>query len=254
MRRVTAAVALMTSVISGVAAPLTPDQALARLRGSQSGLRMSGSTQYQLTYTENADGEDMLYVFNIGDKGFVIASADDRMPAKLGYSDSGAFDITTAPPQLKWWLEQYAQEAAYYFQNEDKYTFAGSRATTRAAIAPLVKTEWDQGSPYNLDCPMKDGEQCVTGCVATAMAQVIKYHGYPDKGTGTHSYSWNGTTLSYDYGAATFDYANMLDKYDGSATEEQQKAVANLMYACGVSVTMNYGPSSGTDDLFIPYA
>ncbi|MDE6085156.1 MAG: C10 family peptidase, partial [Muribaculaceae bacterium] len=255
LRLSAAAVFFVTSLVSGLAAPLTPQQALARLRGSQGGMRAPDVAQYQLTYTESSGSKDILYVFNVGSNGFVITSADDRLPAKIGYSDSGTFDLSNMPPQLKGWLEEYASEATYFFSHEDQYKQIDARASSRANISALLTTKWNQDAPFNNDCPIDNGGKCVTGCVATAMAQVINYHKYPTVGSGTHSYQWNGKTLTFDYGSTNFDFANMLDSYDSGATQVQNAAVAQLMYACGVSINMKYtSRESGAYDIDIPYA
>ncbi|MDE6342666.1 MAG: C10 family peptidase, partial [Muribaculaceae bacterium] len=193
-----------------------------------------------------------------GENGFIITSADDRMPAVLGYSDNGAFNPSDASPELKWWLSQYAAEANACLKEATTATTlnSGARRSARQTVPELLSTRWDQGTPYNLDCPSDSRGRCVTGCVATAMAQVIKYFGYPTSGTGSYSYDWKGTTLHYDYAGATFDYQNMLDEYDNNnATQTQKAAVANLMYACGVGVNMNYSSSSsGASDGYVAYA
>ncbi|MDE5870530.1 MAG: C10 family peptidase, partial [Muribaculaceae bacterium] len=259
MKAIGSSLLILTPFMSADAMQLSPDQALRRLEGSSSRFRISGNAPYRLAYTETAANQPRLYVFNKGNEGFVIASADDSFPALLGYSDNGAFNPSDASPELKWWLSQYAGEAAWYLQHPTDVRTSGTRKKTsgvsRADIPQLLATKWNQGAPYNLDCPEVGGERSVTGCVATAMAQVIKYHGYPTLGSGKHNYSWNGTNLEFNYGATTFDYANMLDEYGDNATPEQQKAVASLMYACGVGVNMSYSPSeSGAGDMYIPYA
>ncbi|MDE7350499.1 MAG: C10 family peptidase, partial [Muribaculaceae bacterium] len=128
--------------------------------------------------------------------------------------------------------------------------------TDREMIAPLLSTRWDQGSPYNLDCPLDGSKRSVTGCLATAMAQVIAFYGYPSVGSGSHSYEWKDLILDFDYGQTHFDFDNMLNSYSGRpSTQNQKKAVAKLMYACGVSVDMNYGAKeSGARYLFIANA
>ena len=249
------------------AASLTPEAALQRALGVSTGQLATRSADYELGHTEKAGGENILYVFNRGNEGFVVVSADDCFNPILGYSDNGAFDYDSAPPQLKWWLNEYAMQGDYALKNMVLTPWSADAKSTRAArenIAPLVQTKWNQDYPYNLDCPEDAGGKCITGCVATAMAQIIKYHGYPTQGKGKHSYDWNGTTLSFDYGATTFDYANMLDtyvEYDeygrpvDNATEEQKKAVAQLMYACGVGVNMRYSSGeSAAGDYGIPFA
>lgn len=244
---------LMMVAFTAGAAPLSPDQALRRVENSSSALRMPGNKSYVLKYTEKSNGENILYVFDKGDNGFIVASADDRMPPVLGYSDRGNFDLQKASPEFKWWLSQYASQAGNFFKTEAarSYVYAPARSVMES-IPYLMDTEWNQGYPFNLDCPYDANGQSVTGCVATAMAQVIKYHGYPSTGSGTHSYSWHGETLEYNYGEAFFDYDNMLDIYYSDSGEAQKKAVANLMYACGVSVNMDYSSyESGASSIMV---
>ena len=117
----------------------------------------------------------------------------------------------------------------------------------RAAIAPLIKTKWDQGEPFYNQCPVSNGRQCYTGCVATAMAQVMYYHKYPEAGIGSISFTSTriNQTLSLDFTKEKFDWSNMLDYYaPGNYTEAQANAVAYLMKACGYSVKMGYGTES----------
>lgn len=240
---------LLTSWMNLVASPLTPEQALNRLQSSSSAKRVVGKTPLVLAHTEKLNNQDYLFVFNRNTDGFVIASADDRMPALLGYSDNGAFDMATASPELKWWLGQYALVASQNLKSGIS-RIAGDNETraTRENIPYLISTTWDQSYPYNLKCPEVGGERCVTGCVATAMAQVINYHGFPVSGKGSYSYELNGWyanelkgyNLSYDYQNASFNYSAMLDSYDGNSTEEENDAVADLMFACGVAVDMEY--------------
>lgn len=253
-------VALVVIVIafqSVEGARLSPQEALNRVQAASSRLSAPGNSSYELSYTGKSSDKEALYVFNRGDKGFIVVAADDRMPALLGYSDNGAFDIDKASPQLKWWLGQYADEATYCFDNEYNPTLTKTtwKRDGRVNIPALVKTKWNQSAPYNNDCPTDGGGRCVTGCVATAMAQVVNYHRYPVTGSGQYSYTDKGNTYSFDYGATTFDWDNMLDEYNGSATAQQNAAVAQLMYACGVSINMNYTSyESGTSDLYVPYA
>lgn len=252
------AVALFSMPLCGTAAPLSPQQALSRVESSSTIHRMPGNQSFVLAHTEKANGENYLYVFNRGNSGFIVASADDRMPPVLGYSSDGIFDQANASPELKWWLEQYAAQANSHLNSGSTLLKVVSSSQSQHANVPeLMQTRWDQTEPYCLDCPMGEGYNCVTGCVATAMAQVMKYHGYPATGSGQHSYTWHGQTLSYDYDAAYFDYDNMLDEYDyySPATEAQQQAVANIMYACGVAVNMDYSTgASSAYDYMVPYA
>ncbi|MDE6553489.1 MAG: C10 family peptidase, partial [Muribaculaceae bacterium] len=251
---------IASPLLSTLASPLTPDEALRRIQGSSTMSRVPGKTlSFELVHTEDVEGNAMLFVFNRGDNGFVIASADDDLPPVLGYSDNGSFSLADASPELKWWLGQYAGEASYYLLHRSEFTSAAAVAkparVDRANIPELLTTRWNQDDPYNLYCPQDAGGRSVTGCVATAMAQVIRYHAYPVQGFGQHSYLWNGQTLSFDYGSTTFNYPEMLDYYDGNATPAQREAVATLMYACGVSVNMSYSSAeSGAGDMYIPHA
>lgn len=121
-------------------------------------------------------------------------------------------------------------------------------------VKPLLKTNWNQAWPYNTKCPMVQGEYgkeyCITGCVATAFAQVLYYLKLPRKAHGTKSYTWANTVednpqvLSYDFSAQPFDWDNIPVNYDPvKGTKAQLDALGNLMYACGVMANMNYTPT-----------
>ena len=189
------------------------------------------------------------YVYNHGQSAYVIVSGDDRMKPVLGYSDRGAFVINNLPPNIQSWLESY--NAVYTALAGGEQVIKEPRLLTRAVfpetVAPMLgDINWNQDAPYNNACPLVQGSRCVTGCVATAMAMILKYHNYPVKGKGSYSYKTSsGFEYSFDYGNTTFSWDKMLPQYvDGSYTAEQANAVAQLMYACGVAVDMDYSPSS----------
>lgn len=237
--------------------------------------RIKGSPM-KLTMVKQVSG---LYLFNINDNGgFVIVSNDDRTRPILGFSDSGAIDPDNMPSNMRAWLQGYADEIAWAKAHSAKTPVARTKAPRRVgshsttAIAPLVKTTWNQGAPYNNMTPYykwngssyaynttggSGYQHCVTGCVATAMAQVMKYHQWPQDATEPiPNYCWNNLTWyindGNDYGpgalsATTFDWSNMLNSYSSSATGTTANAVATLMKYCGYSVEMNYGPSSGSN-------
>ncbi len=239
---------------------LSPDEALSRIQNPLGSKKISSANNFDLIHTEESNGEKLVYVFNDGRNGFVVVSADDRMPGLLGYSDAGNFDPENVSPSLKWWLGQYAEEAAAAFEkgygeSKSASTRSDEENDGREIIPTLLSTKWGQQNPYYLDCPEVNGNHCVTGCVATAMSQVIKYHSYPASGLGNHAYRWNGTVLDFDYENTTFEYEGMLDTYEGNEEESARNAVAQLMYACGVSVDMSYRPTeSGAYDTYIAYA
>lgn len=215
----------------------------------------------ELTYaiTGNSPGavDTLLYVFNTG-SGFVMVAAEDAVSPILGYSTTSRFEHTTRsiPPALAKWLEGYRQQISYARAHNLAATpeitahwerllagAPGSGPKLKAtAVTPLLETTWDQSPYYNELCPWDDDydEQTVTGCVATAMAQVMKYWNYPATGSGFHSYNHpNYGTLSANFGATTYDWAAMPNNVTGP-----NAAVATLMYQVGVSVDMGYNVGS----------
>lgn len=186
------------------------------------------------------------YVFNVENEGgFVIVSGDDRTAEILGYSEHGSLTLDDAPENVKWWLSEYEREITYLLTSDNAIVAQPRKAADNQKIPALVKTQWDQTAPYHNQCPTIGGTRCYTGCVATAMAQIMKYHQWPaTTGRGSHSYTWNGQTLSMNFSTTTFDWKNMLDTYTSSASTTAQNAVATLMYACGVSVNMDYGTNA----------
>ncbi len=205
----------------------------------------------QLAYTATQDGVNAFYVFNFGDKGYVIAAADDCAAPVLGYSDAGAFDPQAMPDNMRDFLEAYQAEiAAAVAADAPAGTTVPCEAPQRHNIEPLLGTVWSQGEPFNTLCPMDGDYQCVVGCVATAMSQIMYYYKYPAQGTGSNTYTTTigdeDVTLSLDFSSLTFDWENILPSYRWNVdyTDAQAAAVAQLCYAAGVSVNMMYGPSS----------
>lgn len=232
----------------------------------------SVSSKLSIAYTSTLEsstttnGKPLYYVFNVGEsRGFIIVSADDRAKAILGYSDNGSFDITNIPENLRYWLDNYAQELKQLvlIPDENSKTSDKVELTTELipkksksainAVPPLLgNIKWDQGAPFNNFCPVintpNTGDRAAVGCVATAMAQVMKYYNWPVTGTGSNSYTTStlGISLSANFGATTYDWANMTDAYSASSTQIQKDAVATLMYHCGVATNMDYNTTSGT--------
>lgn len=247
-------VAAILALSSGLSAkPVSAIQALQRVTGNstikaRSMKAVATTPELVHTFTASAAAEEpMVYVFNRGaEQGYIIAPADDLFPAVLGYSDSGSFDIDRIPPAMKAFIESYAREIEYNLEhNADKIATTALFDPGWEAIEPLMTTQWNQDAPYNNMCPTVNGVRTYTGCVATSMAQVMKFHEWPDVGEGSNSYTWNNQTLEMDFSTLQFDWANMRDTYrSGSYTTAQAQAVAELMSACGVSVNMNYGTSA----------
>jgi len=202
------------------------------------------------------NGEPVVYyyVFNLNDtKGFVIISGDDIVEPILGYSNQGSFDAKNIPAHVAAWLKGYNDQIQYAIDQEmkptskikaawDLYTNTNNKFPVYKGIqtvGPLVQTTWNQSPYYNDMCPYDQGaaELTVTGCVATAMAQVLKYWNFPAQGAGFNSYNDpKYGTQSADFGSTTYDWTNMPLVLNGSNT-----AIATLMYHCGVSVNMTYG-------------
>ena len=211
------------------------------------------SQPMRLAYTQQQahSTTPALYVFNAPDHGYVLVSADDRTRAILGYSDTDIFNPDSIPDNLRFWLCMYADEIASLPDETSSQIpappahIATSAQTTYPTIEPLLgDIEWGQNAPFNLLCPSKDNTKCVTGCVATAAAQIMYYHQYPTTGIGSNSYEWNEQTLSADFSATTYDWDNMLPTYKSTDVSEHATAVATLMYHAGIACNMNYGLSA----------
>ena len=184
----------------------------------------------------------------IGDTlaGFVVVSRDAAQPAVLALSPQ-AFCSSEAPEAFRWWLEATSRRLT-----------TGVTLTTRS-VAPVdnfVKTHWDQLDPFNGLCPTDGGTRCPTGCVATAMAQVMKYYNYPAQGRGTGFYTVGSSTRQRSVAInSTYDWDNMRASYSKSSGTNQKKAVQQLMYDAGCAVGMNYGKEgSSTSNVYAAIA
>lgn len=219
----------------------------------------------QSATTRGTSEGNAFYVFNRGTDAYVIVSGDDRMKSVLAYSDKGAFNTTHLPDNLLMWMElcnAVYQEAQMGVEPKVEPKLMTRSVTLAEEVLPMLKTEngedilWDQSAPYNLLCPKVSGRNSVTGCVATAMAQIMRYWREPAKGIGSHNYVMNGQTVSFDFSKATFDWDKMRGIYSNvSYTQEEAAAVAELMFACGVAVDMSYSPNgSGAYSQIVPQA
>ena len=196
------------------------------------------------------------YVFNVGaDEGFVIVSADDSTMPVLGYCDHGSFDAANMPENMRALLESYAEEISML--SSVAPVGPSTPVAVKEAIAPLLTTQWGQGAPFNLQCPYylnnSANGHCVTGCVATSMAQVLAYSGNRPAGTTmaipayTSTTKWTADSISINVGKkakTTFDWDNMVDVYGNDATDRQKQAVAELMAYCGAAIRADYGEKS----------
>lgn len=210
--------------------------------------------------------QESYYVFpNANSKGFTIVSGDDRLPEIVGYSSQGSYDENNLPKGFISFMEAYqnlynkvnlgdAEALKKLAEIKAWRNKKNASAETSSAVAPLLgNIEWDQTSPYNNMCPRYDSVHvAATGCVATAMAQVMAYYKYPKQLKADipgYVNRWNGIpmeipTITREEGI--YDWDNMLPKYnkEANATQQQKDAVAKLMYHCGAAVKMSYGPES----------
>lgn len=205
-----------------------------------------------------AEAHSLYYVFNVGNgKGFVIVAGDDAVTPILAYADHGDFNEREAAPAAKAMLESYAQQIEMIQQNP---SLAVAASTSYAAIAPMVETQWNQMEPYNYMCPIIRGEavRSVTGCVATAMAQIIYYHKHPVEQTkAIPAYELSSRYVIPGADPVTLNWDAMQLTYTGSEAEDDPSAlaVAQLMVLCGKSVKMSYSSSaSGAASESVPAA
>lgn len=214
----------------------------------------------KLAHTESDDNTPLYYVFNIQSGGFIITSADDRATEILAYVDRGSFEPEALPDNMRWWLGEYARQIkAVCNMPETAVKHTRVPKAAKAEIAPMLETKWSQEAPYNRLCNYDNGtgvSESATGCTATAMAQIMYYHKWPEKGTGSYSYDYtlnvNGKDIPQhkesNFAEHTYDYANMLPSYRaGGYSLAQAEAVALLMYDCAISVNSMFDDiSSGT--------
>lgn len=199
-------------------------------------------------------GMGNVYVIAVnGNEGFVMVSADDRVRPVLGYG-FGAVPNTAMRENVKGWIDWYGEQIES-IKNSDyeapeevsaEWAHLETVTTKRAAgksVNHLLSTQWDQSPLYNNMCPYdaSAGSRAVTGCTATATAQVMKYWNHPSVGQGSHSYSENDYgTLSADFGNTQYDWDHMPNQLTYSSSETEIAAVAQLMYHVGVAVEMDY--------------
>lgn len=218
----------------------------------------------QTAAKSTAQSKPLIYLFSINtDDGFILVSADDHALPILAYSLEGGADLSQLPINYLKWIEGYKSQIRYIRSNPDKAApkvinewedlingdASGSTKST-SSIAPLLSTQWNQSPYVNELCPYdaNANEKTVTGCAATAMAQIMKFWNYPSQGSGYHGYSHDTYgSLSASFGSVSYDWSSMPDLVDAP-----NQAVATLMYHCGVSIEMDYGvPSQGGSGAYV---
>lgn len=240
---------LLSVVASNVSAELlTPAGARVRAIG-ESSRAGTNVEDYTLSHTALSEsGTPGAYIFSRSAGGYVIVSADDVATPLLGYSNEGSFSKESMPEAMKWWLDGISNmiaEASSSGLTHSQATLGTS--LNRPAIPPYCTAKWDQGAPFNNLCPVIDGYRCPTGCVATAMSQILYSMKYPETTCGVADYYLGETRMTMDLEGMSLDWDKMQDSYGSNYTQESADAVAVLMKACGYSTAMGYSAStSGT--------
>ena len=251
--------AIAVAVIAASAAPITHSQALQRAQQSLTlqGITFNAGTASMAAKAPARGGNTetaAYYIFNSSNS-FVIASGDDRMPEVLGYSEGSTFDANDIPDGLKDLLECYQVEAARLTGDNDGLPMPNG-SISRSPIAPLLKSKWNQNAPYNNLCPIYDGtNRAVTGCVATAMAQVMYYHKWPasiNYSIPAYTTKSKGISMPALSASGFPSMSAMTDNYSWDASGTAATAVAKLMLYCGQSLQMDYNKSSGAATANIP--
>ena len=211
-----------------------------------------------------------MYAFNVAGNGFVIVSASNCTEPVLAYSPVGNLDPENINPACQYMLDSYTRVIV----DKQNSNATPSDAMLRSwkeltdqtftcdpdSKAVLVQAKWDQVAPYNLWCPYKNNVQCPAGCVATAMGMIIHYWKYPEVGgdvESTASFSWNGQTMRYKFRVDSnkFDFANMPNTITYNSSYERKRAIGKLLFACGVTVKMNWdADGSGAHSQDVPTA
>jgi hypothetical protein len=258
MKKIFLATAFICCTMTIMAEPVSPEaarQAAAKfLNKKGSALKSEATRAKNRAMGCNTDSETQTqaspyYVFNAtASQGFVVVSGDDCVGDNLvlGYTSQGSFDAATIPDNLQWWLDETANQISTL----SRLGVKAKRVALHDNIAPMLTTRWDQSLPYNAFCPVTDGQLCLTGCMATALAQVMCYHRWPQGPIANElpAYTMENGRVIDGLPITTFDWDNMVDDYTTSTTEAQQVAVATLMRYCGQLIQMDYTPqlSNGT--------
>ena len=260
---------LLMMSLASFAGPRSFQQAkeIALRQAAQLGISMdeTSSAKAKSKRVKSVSGEvPAYYVFPNGEgKGFTVVSGDDRLPEVVGYSDKGTYDEENLPSNYVGFMKAY-EEMVGQLDNGDSRASASiaeakalrSSGYQQPAVAPLLgNIQWNQMTPYNNMCPKYNGsDRSVTGCVATAMAQVMMYYQYPkilQANIPAYVSRTNHLSIPQINQGETYDWANMLPKYASyeplNYTDAQATAVAKLMYHCGAACEMDYGPSSGAN-------
>lgn len=270
--------ALLTAGLAD-GAPRSPQQALDMARDFESRAVTSrvmrapsarSTLKQAYLHADPASGINTVYVFNRGnDDGFVLVSGDDAAPAIIGYADSGRFDSSAIPDNMQAMLDDWSRQIAWISTHPESRP--ATPAMTVQPVAPLLgDIAWDQGDPYNRKCPTvtqatalgEDGGKgpAATGCVATALGQIMYYHKWPEQGYGSVSYFSDGYTpdgypeqhqISVTFEGTAYDWDAMLPSLTKNSPSNSIDAVSTLLYHVGAAFESVYGASTGATDISV---
>ena len=225
------------------------------------------SVVYRATRMVDETGREVtdFYIVNFGDEGYVMMAGDDRMVPVLAYSTTSSFQAGIMPPNMASLLRDYQQQIKALLETVEQpapevvaaweaVRHPSRNLTRNVVVAPLLTSRWNQLPFYNALCPIEPRStngHASAGCTAVAMGQILRYWAYPSQGVGSHSYVCNNSymgpeygdygTLSANFAATDYDYANMPDSLTGASSAAEINAVATLLYHCGVSINTAYG-------------
>ena len=280
MKRLSLIVCLMAMTMAGLQAGPVNQQ-----KAQQVGVRFLSATavgqrnadvQLELVAvaTDATRGATDYYVFNVSNgEGFVVVAGDDRVKPVLAYSTTGQYDPEDVAEGFAYKLGVFQEEIQYVrdhqlsatfdIVNEWKSVTASGRLRqgreARRVVGPLCQTIWNQNYPYSSQCPEDEegsGGHVYAGCVATAMGQVMKFHDYPERGSGSHTYYPSGyTQQTANFGQTDYHFELMPLSLDSTSTEEDYFYIAQFLHHCGIAVDMQYsGHGSGAYSQDVPPA
>jgi hypothetical protein len=264
------------AILAAHAEPVDPSRAAVAARGWHR-LRFPGALETPVGAVKEAaslapesaraitaNGRTIAYAFDLPGGGCIAIAADDELAPVFYYSLRHRLTVPGVPA-AKGIMESFADVIARLQDGRDRRTVSahplwasltalgeskeitleGPAARLSGPKGPLLTSTWDQGAPYNNQCPVYEGQRSMVGCVATAMAQIMRYWKHPEKGTGKHCYYWAlaGIAPCADFGSTIYDWANMPDEVGPFDPPEVREAVSTLSYQCGVAVDMDYSPS-----------
>ena len=252
MKRIVPLIMMLTITFHASAGDVTPEEAktiaagFLQTRQPTPDGRRNKQKQIGKEQLTVCDASRMVYAVSYGDDGFVLVGKDEAVCQVLGYSDDGAFDASQLPDAFKEMMADYDQEITIAAELARQGCLQAPRKITRHAIAPMITSKWSQGEAgrtgnvFNWKCPTELSVRCYTGCVATAMAQVMYYYKYPESTKMVIQDTWNGSLP-----VTSFDWENMIDQYLGSdltdLTSILAEPIGKLMKYCGYAANMKYG-------------